>query len=182
MTGLCFLMITTKMLKVLPGIPFAPGYKLVVLIPLYILASQLTHSRFGATATGTTIGIVYFLFGDGRFGIFEIFMHIPPRLVVDGIMPDLKGRILVPSRFLLALIGALCAAARIATILVVTCLIDPPAVFYALFVPMFISQTIFGFMSGWITFYLLKPLSRFTDALVVRDVDSESPIRRANPG
>jgi len=182
MTGLCFLMITTKMLKVLPGIPFAPGYKLVVLIPLYILAGQLTYSRFGATATGTTIGIVSFLFGDGRFGIFEIFKHIAPGLVVDGIMPALKHRSLPPSRFLLALIGALCAAARIATILVVTCLIDPPAVFYALFVPMLISQTVFGFMSGWITFYLLKSLSRFTDALVVRDVESELPIRRANPG
>ena len=181
-TGLCFLMMTTKMLKVLPGIPFAPGYKLVVLIPLYILAGQLTYSRFGATTTGTTIGIVSFLFGDGRFGIFEIFKHIAPGLVVDGIMPVLKGRSLVPSRFLLALIGALCAAARIATILAVTCLIDPPAVFYAFFVPMFISQTIFGFMSGWITYYLLKSLSRFTDALVVRDVESESPMRRANPG
>ena len=182
MTGLCFLMMTTKMLKVLPGIPFAPGYKLVVLIPLYILAGQLTYSRFGATATGTTIGIVSFLFGDGRFGIFEIFKHIAPGLVVDSIMPALKRRSLPPSRFLLALIGALCAAARIATILVVTCLIDPPAVFYALFVPMFISQTVFGFMSGWITFYLLKSLSRFTAALVVRDVESELPIRRANPG
>jgi Cobalt transport protein len=181
-SGLCFLMMTTKMLKVLPGIPFAPGYKLVVLIPLYILAGQLTYSRFGATTAGTTIGIVSFLFGDGRFGIFEIFKHIAPGLVVDGIMPALKGRGLVPSRFLLALIGALCAAARIATILVVTWLIDPPAVFYALFLPMFISQMIFGFISGWITFYLLKSLSRFTDALLVQDLESDLPMRRANPG
>ena len=183
-TGLCFLMMTTKMLKVLPGIPFAPGYKLVVLIPLYILAGRLTHSRFGATTTGTTIGIVSFLFGDGRFGIFEIFKHIAPGLVVDGIMPVLKDRSLVPSHFLLALIGALCAAARIATILVVTCLIDPPAVFYAFFVPMFISQTIFGFMSGWITYYLLKSLSRFNEALFAREIESESdsPLKRAHPG
>jgi len=181
-TGLCFLMMTTKMLKVLPGIPFAPGYKLVVLIPLYILAGRLTYSRFGATTTGTTIGIVSFLFGDGRFGIFEIFKHIAPGLVVDGIMPTFKHRSIPPSRLLLALVGALCAAARIATILVVTCLIDPPPVFYALFLPMFISQTIFGFMSGWITFYLLKSLSRFTDALVVQDLESDLPMRRANPG
>jgi hypothetical protein len=181
-TGLCFLMMTTKMLKVLPGVPFAPGYKLVVLIPLYILAGRLTYSRFGATTTGTTIGIVSFLFGDGRFGIFEIFKHIAPGLVVDGIIPAFKRRSEPPSRLLLALIGALCAAARIATILVVTCLIDPPAVFYALFLPMFISQTIFGFISGWITFYLLKSLSRFTDALLVQDLESDLPMRRANPG
>src|SRR5262245_31421671 len=181
-TGLCFLIMTTKMLKVLPGIPFAPGYKLVVLIPLYILAGRLTYSRFGATTTGTTIGIVSFLFGDGRFGIFEIFKHIAPGLVVDGIMPAFKNRSVPPSRLLLALVGALCAAARIATILVVTCLIDPPAVFYALFLPMFISQTVFGFISGWITFYLLKSLSRFTDALVVQDLESDLPMRRANPG
>jgi hypothetical protein len=181
-TGLCFLMMTTKMLKVLPGIPFAPGYKLVVLIPLYILAGQLTHSRFGATITGTTIGVISFLLGDGRFGVFEIFKHIAPGLVVDGIMPALKHRRLASSRFFLALVGALCAAARIATILVVTCLIDPPAVFYALFLPMFISQTIFGFVSGWITFYLLKSLSRFSDALVVQEFESDLPMRRANPG
>jgi len=181
-TGLCFLMMTTKMLKVLPGIPFAPGYKLVVLIPLYILAGRLTYSRFGATTTGTTIGIVSFLFGDGRFGIFEIFKHIAPGLVVDGIMPAFKHRSVPPSRLLLALVGAFCAAARIATILMVTCLIDPPAVFYALFLPMFISQTIFGFMSGWITFYLLKSLSRFTDALTVQDLETDLPMRRANPG
>ena len=179
-TGLCFLMMTTKMLKVLPGIPFAPGYKLVVLIPLYILAGELTHSKFGATITGTTIGIISFLFGDGRFGVFEIFKHIAPGLMVDGLMPIFRRRSLPPSRFLLALLGTLCAAARIATILIVTWLIDPPTVFYALFAPMFISQTIFGFISGWITFYLLKSLSRFTDALVVRDLESDSPVRRAN--
>jgi len=166
-TALCFLMLTTKMLKVLPGIPFAPGHKLILLIPLYILAGALTQSRWGATLAGTSIGIISFLFGEGRFGVFEILKHIAPGLVVDALLPWLL-RARPPSRWEFVLLGALCAAARIATIVAVTFLIDAPAVFYALVAPMFISQTAFGAASGFITFYLLKSLDRFRRVLDVR--------------
>jgi len=166
-TALCFLMLTTKMLKVLPGIPFAPGHKLILLIPLYILAGALTQSRWGATFAGTSIGIISFLFGEGRFGVLEILKHIAPGLVVDALLPWLlRGR--SPSRWEFVMLGALCAAARITTIVAVTFLIDAPAVFYALVAPMFISQTAFGAASGFITFYLLKSLDRFRRVLDVR--------------
>jgi Cobalt transport protein len=166
-TALCFLMITTKMLKVLPGIPFAPGYKLVVLIPFYILAGVLTQSRLGATFAGTSIGILSFLMGDGRFGVFEILKHITPGLVVDGLSPWLMRHGHQPSRWAFVAVGALCAAARIVTIVAVTLLIEAPAVFYALMAPMFISQTIFGAVSGFVTFSLLQSLHRFRQALDV---------------
>src|SRR5262245_38727256 len=166
-TALCFLMLTTKMLKVLPGIPFAPGHKLILLIPLYILAGALTQSRWGATFAGTSIGIISFLFGEGRFGVFEILKHIAPGPVVDALLPWLlRGR--SPARWKFVMLGALCAAARITTIVAVTFLIDAPAVFYALVAPMFISQTAFGAASGFITFYLLKSLDRFRRVLDVR--------------
>ena len=48
-----------------PSIPFAPGHKLVLLTPLYIVASLLTRTRFGATLTGLAMGTVAFLLGDG---------------------------------------------------------------------------------------------------------------------
>ena len=164
-TALCFLMLTTKMLKVLPGVPFAPGYKLVVLIPLYILAGALTRSRWGATFAGTSIGIISFLFGEGRFGVFEILKHITPGLVVDGLLPWMTRRERRPSRWELVIIGALCAAARIATIVAITLLIEAPPLFYALIAPMFLSQTIFGAVSGFVAFYLLRSLDRFRKVL-----------------
>src|SRR5207237_590506 len=70
--GMAAAMIALKVLKVLPGIPFAPGHKTVLLIPLYILAGALTETRWGATLTGATMGTIAFLMGDGRYGVFEI--------------------------------------------------------------------------------------------------------------
>ena len=80
-------MMSLRMLKVLPGIPFASGYKNVVLVPLYILAADLTHSRFGATTAGTVMGLVGFLQGEGRYGVLDILRHVVPGLVIDGLWP-----------------------------------------------------------------------------------------------
>lgn len=159
-SGICLLMMTAKLLKVMPGVPFAPGHKLVILVPLYILAAEMTHSRWGSTITGTTIGVVSFLFGDGRFGIFEILKHITPGIVVDLTLPALKKLQAQPSRLVLAVVGAVCAAVRIATIVAVTLLIEAPPLFYLLIVPMVVSQTAFGAVSGFVTFYLLKYVGR----------------------
>ena len=60
-------MLGVKALKILPGIPFMPGYKGVILIPLYLVAARVTRTRFGATLTGLTMGTVAFLLGDGRY-------------------------------------------------------------------------------------------------------------------
>src|SRR5690606_25823087 len=64
--GIALTMIGIKVLKLLPGLPFAPGHKGVLLIPLYIVAGFMTRSRWGATLTGITMGTVAFLLGDGR--------------------------------------------------------------------------------------------------------------------
>src|SRR5207247_304713 len=59
--GVSLTMLGIKALKILPSIPFAPGHKLVLLTPLYIIASLKTRSRLGGTLTGLTMGSVAFL-------------------------------------------------------------------------------------------------------------------------
>jgi SAM-dependent methyltransferase len=67
----------------LSSVPFAPGIKTVLLFPLYVVASQMTWSRWGATVVGATVGLLGFLQGDGRFGVLEILKHLAPGLVID---------------------------------------------------------------------------------------------------
>ena len=163
-SGLCLLMLTTKLLKVLPGIPFAPGYKITFLVPLYILAAELTRTRFGATITGTTVGVISFLFGDGRFGIFEILKHITPGLVVDLFAPLTRRWMTKPSTLLFMFLGALCALTRATTMLAVVFFIEGNAVLYALVGFQGISQVFFGTLSGFVTFYMVKSLGRLKTA------------------
>ncbi|MDF1702277.1 MAG: hypothetical protein P1V36_14080, partial [Planctomycetota bacterium] len=54
--GVSLTMLGIKMLKLLPSIPFAPGHKGVLLLPLYVVASRLTTTRLGGTLTGLTMG------------------------------------------------------------------------------------------------------------------------------
>src|SRR6267154_467219 len=65
-TGIALCMASLKMLKILPGLPFASGYKTFLLFPLYILAARLTHSRWGATAAGSIMGVIGFFAAIAR--------------------------------------------------------------------------------------------------------------------
>jgi uncharacterized membrane protein YgcG len=163
-SGLCLLMLTAKLLKVLPGIPFAPGYKITFLVPLYILAAELTHTRFGATITGTTVGVISFLFGDGRFGIFEILKHITPGIVVDLFAPLTRQWMKKPSTVTFIILGAVCAFTRSTTMLAVVFFVGGNAVLYALVGFQAVSQVFFGALSGFVTFYLVKSLGRLKTA------------------
>src|SRR5262249_45830558 len=114
--GISIRMLGFKALKILPSIPFAPGYKLVILTPFYIVASRLTPSRFGATLTGLVMGTVAFLMGDGRYGIFEILKHITPGLLCDAILPIFLGRGRERGPILWSILGGIIGAGRFATI------------------------------------------------------------------
>ena len=83
-------MMSLKMLRILPGIPFFSGYKTLLLYPLYILAADLTYSRWGGTVCGTIMGVLGFLQGDGRYGAMEILKHTAPGFVVDLSWPVLR--------------------------------------------------------------------------------------------
>src|SRR5207245_1164276 len=71
-TGIALCMASIKVIRLLPGLPFAPGHKAILLFPLYVLASRLTHSRWGGTAAGSIMGVIGCRQGDGRFGVRSI--------------------------------------------------------------------------------------------------------------
>lgn len=173
--GLAVTMLGIKALKVLPSIPFAPGHKLVVLTPLYVLAALRTRSRLGATLTGATMGTVAFLMGDGRYGIFEILKHIAPGLVADALVPFVARR--PSSRIGWAIVGGLMGVGRVFTIFGVTFAVQAPKVAYAFLLPALAVHTTFGILSGIVTHSIVQSFVRSderTDA-PPRPVQGESP-------
>lgn len=164
-TGLGVLTMTVRFLKVLPGLPFAPGHKGIILLPFYIIAYDLTSSRWGATKLGVVIGVTSFLMGEGKFGPFEILRHIAPGLFVDLVMPAIRRLVPEPGAFLYALVGTGAAVMRVSTLLAVAYFVEAPKVFYAFLVPMVITNTVFGFLSGFVTFHLMKSVQKLRAAL-----------------
>src|SRR5262249_45539343 len=110
--GVSLTMLGIKALKILPSIPFAPGHKLVLLTPLYVLAGRAERSPFGATVTGLTMGTVAFLMGDGRYGIFEILKHVTPGLICDVCLPVLMVGGRLPGPIVWSLFGGIIATGR----------------------------------------------------------------------
>ena len=164
-TGLGVLTMTVRFLKVLPGLPFAPGHKGIILLPFYIIAYDLTASRWGATKLGVVIGVTSFLMGEGKFGPFEILRHIAPGLFVDLVMPAVRRLVPEPGAFLYALVGTGAALMRVSTLLAVAYFVEAPKVFYAFLVPIVITNTVFGFLSGFVTFHLMKSVQKLRTAL-----------------
>lgn len=157
--GLALTMLGIKALKLLPGLPFAPGHKGVLLIPLYIAAGLMTRSRAGSTLTGLTMGTVAFLLGDGRYGIFEIAKHVSPGVLVDLLLPLMRPRDTRRGVPAWALFGLLVALGRFATVTLIALAVQAPAVVYALLLPGLLVHATFGLLSGLVTAPLLRALS-----------------------
>lgn len=149
--GLAVLAQTIRFLRILPGVPFLPGHKSVILIPLYLAAAAWTSSRWGATAMGTTAGFVNFALGGGRFGPFEIVKFVAPGLVADLAGP-LLGRLRGSS---FALLGVVVATARLGAVLAVAWLVHAPPLFWTFVAPMAIFHLGFGALSGAVSQRLL---------------------------
>jgi len=156
--GVSLTMLGIKALKVLPNIPFAPGYKTVVLTPLYVVARLRTKAPLGATVAGLTMGIVAFLGGDGRYGPFEILKHAAPGVVCDLTVPAMTRGGRTPGPVAWSLLGGLIGAARYATIFGVMLLVQPPRLAWALLAPGLALHTTFGLMSGWVSWQLVKAM------------------------
>ena len=161
--GVALTMLGVKLLKLLPGLPFAPGHKGVLLLPLYLVAAQLTRTRAGATLTGLTMGTVAFLLGDGRYGVFEIAKHVAPGILVDLlIVPTraLAGRGAGRTRRVLvwSTLGLIAALGRFATVTVIALAVQPPAIVYAVLLPGLLVHAIFGALSGLVTAPLLAAI------------------------
>jgi hypothetical protein len=156
-TALVVMVMGLKMVKLLPGIPFASGNRLVLVFPLYFVAARYTRSRIGATWLGATLGVVAFLFGEGRFGILEVAKYVAAGVILDLAWP-LVGR----RRSVLAfsLVGLLMGIGWFASTLLAAWIARAPAIFYVIAGGMAISQLVFATLSGPVSWALLRALER----------------------
>ena len=176
-TGISLMMMSLKMLKILPGIPFFSGFKTLLLYPLYILASELTHSRWGGTVCGTIMGVIGFLQGDGRYGVMEILKHAVPGLVVDLTWPLVRR--LPRAALVYCALGFVLAIARTSTEFLTVLLLRPRDEVFLFPVVKLVPNLVAGSLSGLVTFFVLpafrdaeKPL----DAAQADTVEAKSVI------
>jgi hypothetical protein len=160
-TALVVMVMGLKMVKLLPGIPFASGNRLVLVFPLYFVAARYTRSRIGATWLGATLGIVAFLFGEGRFGILEVAKYVAAGAILDLAWPLVRRR---RSVLVYSLVGLLMGIGWFASTLLAAWIARAPAVFYAIAVGMAISQFVFATLSGPVSWALLRALDRPREA------------------
>jgi hypothetical protein len=170
-TGIALCMASIKVVRLLPGLPFAPGHKALLLFPLYVLASRLTHSRWGGTAAGSIMGVIGFLQGDGRFGVLEILKHVTPGLVIDLAEP--LARRLPAWAFGYCFLGLAAAAGRINTELVLVLLLGARTEVYLFPAAVLVPNLLAGFLSGFVTIFVLRAFAR-SDDNVNRDRDARA--------
>ncbi len=164
-SGLAAMGMILRSFKVMPGIPIAPGHKGIILIPLYILAHDLTLSQWGATQMGTVVGLSSFIMGEGKFGPFEVLRHLTPGLFVDLFMPLVRRLVRTPGVIVYGLFGVGVAVTRLSTLILVGLFVQAPRAFYALLLPMTLANVAFGFLSGFVTFHLLKSVGKLKTLL-----------------
>ena len=165
-TGIALCMASVKVLKILPGLPFAPGHKALLLFPLYVLASRLTHSRWGGTAAGSIMGVIGFLQGDGRFGVLEVLKHVAPGLVIDLAGPLVRRLPLWALGY--CFLGLAAAAGRVSTELVLVLLLGARVAVYVFPAAVLIPNLVAGFLSGFVTIFVLRAFTH-PDAHVKKD-------------
>ena len=157
-SGIALCMASFKMLKFLPGLPFASGHKALLLFPLYVLAARLTYSRWGATTAGTIMGVIGFLQGDGRFVVLEVLKHIAPGVVID--LADPLVRRLPVWALGYCLLGLVAAVARTSTEVILVFLLGARAEIYLFPAAKLVPNLLAGFLSGFVTLFVLRVFSR----------------------
>ena len=153
-TGIALAMASLRLVKLLPGVPFASGHKVLFLFPLYVLAARLTHSRWGGTVAGSVIGVIAFLQGDGRFGLLEILKHVAPGLVID--LTDPLVRRLPAWALGYSILGLAAAVARTTTEFAVVFLLGSRAELYIFPAARLVPNLLAGFLSGFVTIFVLR--------------------------
>jgi len=164
-TGIGLCMASLKMLRILPGLPFASGHKTVLLFPLYVLAARLTQSRWGATAAGSIMGVIGFLQGDGRFGVLEMLKHVAPGLVIDVGEPLVRRW---PAWALgYCVLGVFAAIARTATEFVIVFFLGARAEIYLFPAVKLVPNLIAGLLSGFVSVFVLRAVAQLKASEVV---------------
>jgi len=147
------LVVGVRLIRIAPGLPLAPGHKNLLLIPFFITAAILTKGRFTATKIGFLSGIINFMLGFGKFGVFGILQSIVPGLIVDlllGLRKVMKPAVAY------AIIGLLAGLGKVSALILLSILFGMPEAFYVVISPYMASQCIFGVLSAPITVYLLR--------------------------
>jgi hypothetical protein len=152
--GVALAMVSLKIIKILPGIPFAPGFKVLLLFPLYITASQRTFSRWGGTVAGSIMGVIGFLQGDGRYGVLEILKHAAPGLVIDLARPLIRR--LPQSAIVYCVLGFVAAIARTSAEFAAVLFLGARAEIYLFPAARLIPILIAGTLSGFVTLFVLR--------------------------
>jgi len=171
-TGIALCMASIKVLKLLPGLPFAPGHKALLLFPLYALASRLTHSGWGGTAAGSIMGVIGFLQGDGRFGVLEILKHVAPGLLIDLTGPVVRRLPIWSLGY--CFLGLAAAAGRVTTELVLVLLLGARAEVYLFPAAVLVPNLLAGFLSGFVTIFVLRAFVGSTKVKKDRDAQTET--------
>ena len=155
--GMTVAMMGLKFIQLMPGLPIAPGHKNLLMLPMFLLASQLTHCRFGGLWTGITLGVINFLFGFGKFGILELLQFAVPGLLADLLLPMARATSSHWVRVgMFALIGGILGLGRFSANLGVLVLAGTPFIAVLALLPMLFSQIIFGILSGVVSAYILS--------------------------
>lgn len=162
-TGIALCMTSLKMLKVLPGIPFASGHKGFLLIPLYILASRLTHSRWGGTTAGLIMGVISCLQEGGRFGMLNIFKLVVPGVIIDLANPLMRR--LPQSALAYCFLGVVAAAASTIQEFILVLLLGARAEIYIFPAVRLLPNLLAGFLSGFVTIFLLRAFRAVSPAI-----------------
>ena len=154
MTALAIM--SVRFLQILPGLPIAPGHKNLLIVPLYLFVAVSTRSRFGATQCGLAIGLLSFLFGQGRFGVFEVLQWLLPGLAADLLAPvlgRLRGALRWPA---FALAGLILGALRFSAGLLMIVLAGGHPGLFAIYFPFLLSQAAFATAGAGLTPWLLN--------------------------
>ena len=161
--GIAAVMMAFKLVKVLPGLPVMQGAKMVFFIPLYVLAADRTHTRWGGTIAGGIMGFLAFLNGDSRYGLFEILKHLVPGLTMDIIWPVVRR---LPLRiWILVIVGWIAAAARTSTqFAMIFALSSDNATLLVFPALKLIPNAIAGTLSAFVTYPVLKHLGSWAIA------------------
>jgi len=178
-SGMTLAMMGLKLIQLMPGLPIAPGHKNLLMLPMFLLASQLTYCRFGGLWTGLTMGVVNFLFGFGKFGVLEILQFAVPGLLADIFLPlavNARSRLIRVGMY--GMIGAILGIGRFSANLGVLVLAGTPMVAVIALMPMLFSQVIFGTLSGIVSAYILG--KNFSSAKEYSSpVENENQIRKS---
>ncbi len=154
-SGIARAIMGLKLIQLLPGLPVAQGNKNLLIVPLFLLTAQLTTSRLGGFWTGCTVGIINFMLGYGKYGILELFQFIIPGILADLLLPFVRGS----SRSLLlvqyGLVGGILGLARFAANIAVIILAGAPSAAFLFYIPMMVSQVVFGIVSALVSLLLL---------------------------